>query len=198
MISKRALMLPLRHLIPAVTVFFFTALPAHGRVPVATIDGVRFALSCQVGSKTLKLRGVATLRYLRFIRAYAGGLYLPQNVGSADALSDVPKRLVLEYFHPIEAEEFADATRTMVAKNTDTETFIRIAPVLDRLCRTYRTVAPKDRYALSYAPEKGLELTLNGTLLGTFEGAAFARAMFAIWIGRDPIDKKFRNRLLGP
>lgn len=191
-------MLPVRHLIPAVTVFFFTALPAHGRVPVATIDGARFALSCRVGSEKLSLRGVATLRYLRFIRAYAGGLYLPPTIPSADALSDVPKRLVLEYFHRIEAEDFADATRTMIEKNTDTETFTRITPALDRLCQAYRTVAPKDRYALSYTPEKGLDLTLNGTLLGTFEGEAFARAMFAIWIGRDPIDKKFRNRLLGP
>jgi len=192
------MMSPIKHLFPAMALVLFTVFPAHALEPVATIDGVRFALSHQADDVKLKLRGVATLRYLKFIRAYAGGLYMPETVRSKDVLSDVPKRLVLEYFQDIEAEDFADATRTMVEKNTDAETRSRIAPALDRLCMAYRTVAPKDRYALTYVPGKGLDLSLNGTLLGTFEGADFARAMFSIWIGQKPIDKKFRNRLLGP
>ncbi len=191
-------MLPIKTLIPTLLFFLSTVLPSHALDPVVTIDGVRFALICQADKGTLKLRGVATLRYLKFIRAYAGGLYMPENVLSNDVLSDVPKRLVLEYFQSIEAEDFAEATRTMVEKNTDTETLSRIAPALDRLCLAYRTVAPKDRYALTYIPEKGLDLSLNDTLLGTFEGADFARAIFSIWIGEKPINKHFRDRLLGP
>ncbi|BCS99153.1 hypothetical protein DSLASN_47850 [Desulfoluna limicola] len=191
-------MSPIKHLFPAIALVLITVFSAHALEPAATIDEVRFALSYQVGEERLKLRGVASLRYLKFIKAYAGGLYMPENVRSDDVLSDVPKRLVLEYFQTIEAEDFADATRKMVEKNTDTETLSRIAPALDRLCLAYKTVVPKDRYALTYVPEKGLDLSLNGALLGTFEGADFARAMFSIWIGPNPIDKRFRNRLLGP
>ncbi|WP_175469429.1 chalcone isomerase family protein [Desulfoluna spongiiphila] len=173
------------------------ALPVHGLEPAASIDGVRFALVYPNDQTPLRLRGVATLRYLRFIKAYAGALYMPKAIPSDDVLRDVPKRLVLEYFQSIDAEDFADATRAMVERNTDADTFSRIAPELYRLCRAFRSVAPTDRYALTYTPESGLSLTLNGILLGTFQGPDFARAMFAVWLGDAPIDKAFRKRLLG-
>ena len=172
-------------------------LPAHSLEPTATIDGVRFDLVYPDAPVTLHLRGVATLRYLRFIRAYAGALYMPKAIPSSEVLSDVPKHLVLEYFQTIDAEDFAEATRAMVEKNTDEATYARIAPELYRLCRAFRSVVPTDRYALTYAPKSGLSLTLNGILLGTFQGPDFARAMFAVWLGDAPIDKAFRKRLLG-
>ncbi|VFQ42744.1 chalcone isomerase family protein [Desulfoluna butyratoxydans] len=182
------------------TLFLIVALwsiPAHGLEPAATIDGVRFALVYPDAPTPLHLRGVATLRYLRFIKAYAGALYMSRATPSNAVLDDVPKHLVLEYFQAIEAEDFAEATRAMVERNTDADTFSRIAPELYRLCRAFRSVAPTDRYALTYTPESGLALTLNGILLGTFQGPDFARAMFAVWLGDAPIDKAFRKRLLG-
>jgi len=189
-------MSPMKHII-LILACCIMALPAHGLEPAVSIDGVRFALVYPNGPTPLRLRGVASLRYLRFIKAYAGALYMPKAIPSDNVLGDVPKRLVLEYFQYIDAKDFADATRTMVEKNTDPDTFNRIAPELYRLCRAYRSVVPTDRYALTYTPETGLSLTLNGILLGTFEGPDVARAMFAVWIGSDPIDKAFRNRLLG-
>ncbi|VVS91913.1 chalcone isomerase [Desulfoluna spongiiphila] len=189
-------MSPMKHTILIVACCIM-ALPVHGLEPAASIDGVRFALVYPNGQTPLRLRGVATLRYLRFIKAYAGALYMPKAIPSDDVLRDVPKRLVLEYFQSIDAEDFADATRAMVERNTDADTFSRIAPELYRLCRAFRSVAPTDRYALTYTPESGLSLTLNGILLGTFQGPDFARAMFAVWLGDAPIDKAFRKRLLG-
>ncbi|SCX79688.1 Chalcone isomerase-like [Desulfoluna spongiiphila] len=189
-------MSPMKHTILIVACCIM-ALPVHGLEPAASIDGVRFALVYPNDQTPLRLRGVATLRYLRFIKAYAGALYMPKAIPSDDVLRDVPKRLVLEYFQSIDAEDFADATRAMVERNTDADTFSRIAPELYRLCRAFRSVAPTDRYALTYTPESGLSLTLNGILLGTFQGPDFARAMFAVWLGDAPIDKAFRKRLLG-
>ncbi|MCW8800766.1 MAG: chalcone isomerase family protein, partial [Desulfobacter sp.] len=58
-------------------------------------------------------------------------------------------------------------------------------------------VQPKARYALTYLPGLGTQLAINAEPLGTIEGLEFARAVFAIWIGKNPIDKTFRDRLLG-
>ena len=53
-----------------------------------------------------------------------------------------------------------------------------------------------DRYALSYVPGQGTELTLNGRRLVLVEGADFARVYFAIWLGERPLDDGMRDRLL--
>lgn len=61
----------------------------------------------------------------------------------------------------------------------------------------YQEVKPKDRYALTYIPGKGTEMTLNSRILTTIKGTDFARAYFAIWLGKEPVDKGLRNVLLG-
>lgn len=160
-------------------------------------SGVRFDTTAMAQETPLALRGVDTLIYLGFIKAYAGAFYLPVNTPSPMALSDTPKRLVLEYFRSIKAEDFAEATMAKAKENTTPEAFNRITDALIRLCRSYRDVSPKDRYALVYHPEHGLDLRLNGVTLGTFKGRELSRAMFAIWLGEYPISESFRDRLLG-
>lgn len=60
----------------------------------------------------------------------------------------------------------------------------------------YHDVQPEDRYSLSYHPECGTELSLNGTPLVTIEGADFAAAYFGIRLGREPIDEELKKSLL--
>jgi hypothetical protein len=52
------------------------------------------------------------------------------------------------------------------------------------------------RLEFSYLPGTGTELTLNGRRLALIEGADFARAYFAIWLGHRPLDEPLRDRLL--
>jgi hypothetical protein len=58
-------------------------------------------------------------------------------------------------------------------------------------------VKPGDRYALTYVPGVGTELTLNGSPLGTVAGADFASAVFAIWLGPKALDESLKTQLLG-
>ena len=69
--------------------------------------------------------------------------------------------------------------------------------LIDQLAALYRDVEPGDRYALTFAPGRGTQLLLNGAPLGSIDGDDFAAAVFAIWLGADPIDRGFRDRLLG-
>jgi hypothetical protein len=46
-------------------------------------------------------------------------------------------------------------------------------------------------------PGRGTELALNGTPLGTLVGTDFSRALFGVWPGEKPIDRSFRDTLLG-
>lgn len=49
---------------------------------------------------------------------------------------------------------------------------------------------------MTYVPGKGTELTLNGDPLGTIEGADFAAALYAMWLGDKPMNQSFKRQLL--
>lgn len=174
--------------------FLFSA-PVFSSVTI--IDGTGFDNVIKVQNKTLHLKGVALLRYLVFIEAYTGALYLPEASAGENALDDVMKHLVLDYRVAITAADFAKATRQKIKESVSDEVFVKLLPKIERLNGWYKDVKPGDRYTLDYIPGIGTTLSLNSKVLGTIEGESFARAMFGIWIGENPIDRGFRDRLIG-
>ncbi len=168
-----------------------------GASEAVQIEGVRFAREAPVADGRLALRGYGLLRYLGVIRAYVGALYLDEQVDPTRVLEPVPKRLELSYFHAIGKEDFAVATRQKIADNVTEGEQNRLKTRIDQLAAMYRDVQPGDRYALTFVPGQGTELRLNDSPLGRIEGDDFAAAVFAIWLGANPIDGRFRDRLLG-
>lgn len=168
---------------------------AHAAVTM--VDGTAFANTVTIHQTRLHLQGAALLRYLYFIEAYTGALYLPETADGSQALDDIPRHLVLEYRAAISADDFAKATEKKIKDSVSDAVFQSLVPKIAALNRLYKDVVSKDRYALTYTPGAGTMLSLNGTSLGTIEGAAFSRVVFSIWIGDNPIDKGFRDKLLG-
>lgn len=169
---------------------------AHGIASADEIEGVTFAERVRVGDRTLVLANVGLLRYRIFIKAYVAALYLETGVAPPRVFDDVPKRLEIEYFYAIEAGGFADATDRGVAANVSAATLAKLRPRIARLNALYADVKPGDRYALTYTPGVGTELALNGVRLGVVEGADFAAAVFAIWLGEAPLDEKLKAQLV--
>ena len=174
---------------------FFVYGTVHAAVTM--VDGTAFSNTVTVKGIRLHLQGAALLRYLYFIEAYTGALYLPETADGSRALENIPRHLVLEYRVAISADDFAKATEKKIRDSVSDAVFQELLPKIAALNRLYQDVVPKDRYALTYIPGTGTMLSLNGTLLGTIEGAEFSQAVFSIWIGENPIDKGFRDRLLG-
>jgi hypothetical protein len=178
-----------------VIVLVLAATPA-GASPSVEVDGVYFDTTVEAMDHRLQLHGTGLLKVMVFIKAYAGALYLPESVPSDRVLQPVPKQLILEYFHPIKGEDFAKATQKKIADNVSADQVNGLQSRIDDLSALYRDVKPGDRYALTYIPDKGTTLSLNGKSLGSIPGDDFARAVFAIWLGDNPIDQKFRDQLL--
>jgi hypothetical protein len=167
----------------------------HARA--AEIENVRFADEIRHGNVTMRLNCMGLLRYRLIFKAYVAALYLGEGVAGTDALADVPKRLELSYFWSIQARDFAKAGDHILLQNVDAETFAALRPRLDRINAWYRDVQPNDRYALTYVPGVGTELSLNGERIGVIEGADFAAMYFRIWLGAHPLDARLRDQLLG-
>ncbi len=177
--------------------FALSFAPLPGRA--MTVEGVSFAQEARIGDATVPLRNAALLRYLFVLKAYVAALYLPADVPAERALADVPKRLEISYLVAIRGEDFDKGAAPVLRRNLSPAELERLQQRLDRLNAAYRDVQPGDRYALSYHPGLGTELSLNGTPLVTIEGADFAAAYFGVWLGREPIDEGLKKSLLkGP
>ena len=165
---------------------------AHAR----EIEGVEFPERIEVGDTPLNLNAVGLLRYMYVFKAYVAGLYLGPDVRPSQILDDTPKRLAITYFYPIAREDFVSSTAEAIRKNVGNAGFEALAESIASFNALYKSVEPGDRYELTYLPGTGTELSLNGTALGTIEGAEFARAVFSIWFGDAAIDGDLKKRLL--
>jgi hypothetical protein len=163
----------------------------------AEIEGVTFPDRYVVQGVDLELNGTALLRYRVFFKVYVAALYLGQGVAPEDLFADTPKRLEIEYFYAFKAADFAKSTIEGIARNVAPGAFEDLQPRIEEMNRLYRDVAPGDRYALTYLPGVGTELSLNGAPLGRVAGAGFGAAMFSIWLGDVPLDSDLKRRLLG-
>ncbi|WP_324691052.1 chalcone isomerase family protein [Cobetia sp. D5] len=165
------------------------------------IKGVTFAdqVATQSG-QPLTLIGSGLFTYLLW-DAYVGAYYQDARRPRPAPLKDVSRRLVLEYFHAIDAEDFAKATTKGVRKNLSAADFAAIEPELTRFNRAYQDVVPGDRYALQWLSAGGgrgtLSLVLNGQVIFESDSLALANGLFAIWLGDEPAQQDFRTQLLG-
>jgi hypothetical protein len=168
-------------------------------VPVgaAQSNAVQFSERFEIKNSTLERMGTGVLRYMGFIKAYAGALYTLPGTDPEAVLEDSPKRLEVEYFVALKGEDFGPATDKGLSRNISAEKIDRLRARIDHHNSLYVDVRPGDRYALTYLPGHGTELSLNGRPLGVIEGADFASAIFSLWLGKKPFDRRFKQALLG-
>lgn len=166
------------------------------RAQALTLENATFAQSITLGEKQLALRGAALLRWLKLVKVYVAALYLPEQTKSSEVLSDIPKRLEISYLVTIKGAEFGPAAEPILARNLSGAELKRLRHRIDRINAAYRDITPGDRYAPTYQPGTGTELTWNGEPLVTIEGADFAAAYFSIWLGSKPLDDNLKKALL--
>ena len=172
--------------------FFLPISVAHS----AEIEGVRFPDQLQMGEAQLQLRGTGLLRHHAHIKVYVAALYLEERTRSEEALGESARRIEIEYFWSIPAYRFAESTVDGISRNVDAATLERLGASIAEFNELFEGVKFGDRYSITYVPGRGTELSLNGETKGIVEGAEFASALCAIWLGPDPLDEKFRRKLL--
>src|SRR5512135_2715049 len=128
------------------------AMPAAMPAGAREIEGVQFTDRVTVAGTPLELNCLGLLRYMVVIKGYVAALYLGDGVQPDHVLTDVPKRLEIDYFYAIKAGDFAKATDEWIAANVDAATMAKLRPRIDTLNALYVDVKPGDRYALTYVP----------------------------------------------
>ena len=162
----------------------------------AQIKNVRFEDKVVVNKEELTLNGLAVLKWAMLFDVYAGAFYLPKEVPGPKWTEDVPKKLELAYFREIQAKGFADASDKILKDNLSAEEYQTLKERLATFYGFFQDVKAGDRYSINYIPGNGTELKLNGNVMGSVPGHDFAIAYFGIWLGNNPINKQFRDKLL--
>jgi len=172
--------------------------PGTGPSPgTIAVSGVVFDKTIAVNSRTLALIGAGLLRYRVVFKGYVAALYLERGNASGEVFQDIPKSLVIDYFHAIDAQAFISSTRQGFMNNLSREQMEAIEQRARTLDSLYRDVKPGDRYSFTYIPGIGSQIALNGKILGTIKGLDFANAMLSIWLGPNPLDPALKKALLG-
>lgn len=164
-------------------------------VSAVEIDDVAVPDQSEIAGAAVPLRGAAMMTYKWVFDLYVAGLYVATD--AADPVAASPKRLRMQYVRDIPREKMVEATDETIGRGL---TPVQVAAI-HATQQTWNALYP--------APKKGEHLTfdhltdgtlimaLNGKELGRVQDEAFARALFAIWIGAEPVKESVRDALIG-
>ena len=155
--------------------------------------------SATIGSTDVPLRGADLLKYKWVISLYVAGLYLPKATEAtpAAAVAATPKRLLMHYARDIPREKMVEATDETIGNGLTPEQVTAVAANLKTWNALYPAPRENDVLTFDHLPGGTLIMTLNGKELGRLTDDVFAQALFAIWIGKQPVKESLRDTLIG-
>lgn len=160
------------------------------------IGKVELPNNLEIGGKELILNG-AGLRKKVIIKVYACALYVAEKVNNSEEIFDANDEIaILMHF---------------IYKKVGNEKLIsawnegfQLAGVSEKmkneiaLFNSYfsEPAMKNDVYLISYTPETGVSVEINGKLKGSIPGKEFRKAVFSIWLGNDSALPKLKQALL--
>lgn len=131
------------------------------------------------------------------MNVYTAGFYTAKPKTEPNTnLAKYPMLLSIHYHRYLKAKWIVDAAIKSLKKNPQVN-FKSIQSQVDEMGKAYVDVDKGDVYELSYTPQTGTSLLLNGKHLVTIPGEEFAVAYFGIWLSDSPINENLKGRLLG-
>jgi hypothetical protein len=168
-----------------IVLVLFAFVPCSAAVEIAGVD---MPDTLRVGEETLLLNG-AGIRTKIMMNMYVAGLYLVKKNHDAESIisADEPMAIRLQIVSKlISSSKMVSATEEGFERSTGGNT----APIqheIDSFIKVFKNgIQKNDVYDLVYIPGKGVEASKNGKLVATIPGIDFKKAMFGIWLCKNP------------
>ena len=163
-----------------------------------TVD-TRFPNTLNLQGHDLILNGQGSRTKL-MITVYQLGLYLSQPSTDAQAIlqSDTVMALRLEITSSlITSDKMAGATREGFAQ-ANPKASPELQAHIDQLISAFQEdINQGDHYDMLYLPGQGVEIYKNGQLSNSVASDnSFKQALFAIWLGKTPVQKTLKKALI--
>jgi hypothetical protein len=188
----------LRHFAPALIAL--TVLASSARADVAEPrTGVRFPE--KIGESSLLGVGLRTKSVLK-VKVYAVGLYVADSALAGPlkgktgpdlyrelVWGDFPKEIHLKLVRDVSASQMQEAIRDALEKAADKAR-------TDQFVSYFTDIKTGEDYVLRWAPGGTLETIAKGAPKPTIADKNFAAAVFAIWLGDEPIQEDVKRDLI--
>ena len=161
------------------------------------IGGVNMADTVTVEGKSLKLNG-GGVRKKAIFKVYVAGLYLenPSKDASTVVSSDQTKQIRLAILRGLDKSKITEAISEGFERNSKAQ-MGALKARLEKFNSMIPDVEKGDQIVLTYVPGKGTMVSAKGAEKGTIEGKDFADALFAVWLGPNPVQEDLKKGMLG-
>jgi hypothetical protein len=184
----------MNNIVKAVVCLFFI-LGLGVEASPATKQGVHFEDEIAIAGNYLNLHGIGTLTWGLLVKVYMVALYKPDTVRIEQLLEDVPKRLEFYFLVDTKASDFQNSGFDLMVQNVGEKKAESLDKELKAFNSFYRDVKAGQRYMFTYIPGRGLEMALDGEVLGQVKGEEFAAAYLSIWLGPKPVSANLQKGL---
>lgn len=175
------------------------ALANTSAVHARSCRGIDFPEHIQVDGANLTLNGLG-VRKATFLKVnvYVAGLYVVRPSAEPGALLDSkdPQQLTLQFVRSVSAGDIRKGWSEGFERSAGAQ-LGRLQARIARLNGWMSDVQVGQRLTFIRRPGSGVQVSVNGTLMGVIEGDDFARAFVAIWLGPTPPNAEVKTGLLG-
>ena len=178
-------------LVPIILAFFSLNAISQNKTEV-------FPARLRIDSVDLKLKGTGTREKL-WMDMYTLGLFISDTQQNANKIvygddTSVVRLSIISGL--ITAEKMEKAIRDGFKKSTQGKTAPIQTEIKDFLNVFKLGVEKKDLFQFTYQAEVGTIISKNGKELTKIKGLPFKQALWGIWLGENPVDKKLKSELL--
>jgi len=175
------------------------ALASSGAAQARSCHGIDFPEHLKVDGSDLSLNGLG-VRKATFLKVnvYVAALYVVRPSSEPGALLDSkdPQELTLQFVRSVGAGDI----RKGWSEGFERSAGAQLGTLQGRIARLngwMSDVQVGQRLTFIRHPGMGVQVSLNGTVMGVIEGDDFARAFVGIWLGATPPNAELKTGLLG-
>lgn len=182
-----------------ITILALAILGAVTAAQAGELAGVKVPDTVTLGGQELVLNGMG-LREKMWVDVYVGALYLQEKTSSADQVIGAagPSRMEMHFVHDAPAEKIIAAWNEGFEDNNSAEEYKAVKERITAFNEFFGAdVKEGDVMVFDMVPGEGTTVSINGEVKGVIEGDDFAKALRAIWVGRNPPTKNLKKGLLG-
>lgn len=163
-----------------------------------TIKGVDFADDVTVSGKKLYLNG-AGIKKTFFSSVYAGALYLPHPTGNANKAikNDLCKQIIIHFITKYNQGKIVEGWDEGFFNNSQEKIYTLQERITTFNTFFSRDMVANDRVTITYIPKQGTTVKINDETKGIIPGSDFMEALWAIWLGVNPMDNDMKEGMLG-
>jgi len=162
------------------------------------INGITFPDSYTAGKDKLVLNGGGT-REKYWMDMYVGALYLSEKSKDANSIIAANSSMAIRICIVsglITSEKMTDAVYEGFKKSTGGKE-ASFKTQIDQFKKAFsEPIKVSDVFDIVYSGEK-ITITKNGTVKGEIDGLDFKKAVFGIWLGKEPADSDLKDGMLG-